>query len=78
MRALWAREGRFYSSEVELHDVAGVLRIGGTFLVGTVKTLGLEIPRDHLNSLGIGSNLVEIVDGLVIDREETHGGTVLR
>jgi len=77
VRSFGASDARHNGGEVELHDVTGVGGVNLGTVVNTEETLGLKVGLDDLDSVGIGSDELKVLDGLVIDGEEAHGGTVL-
>ena len=77
VRALRSRKRWLDRGEVELHDIAGVIRVRDGAVIDTVETLGLQILCDHLDAVSISADEVKILNSLVIDGEESHSCTIL-
>ncbi len=77
MRALRSGKGWLDRGEVELHDIARVIRVGDGAVIDTVETLGLQILGDHLDAVSISADEVKILNSLIIYREESHSCTIL-
>ena len=75
LRALGAGQGWHHRGQVQFH---GLRVIDAAGLGHAVQALRLEVGLERLD-LGIGAaGALEVVDGLVVDREEAHGGAVFR
>ncbi len=72
LRALRAGQGRHHVGEVEL-DELGEDRLGRR---GAEHALRVGIGLDQRDALVAAVRRVEVVDGLVVDREEAAGGAV--
>ena len=76
VRALGSRKGGLDISKAEFHDVTRIVRVGDGAVVSTVETLCLEVLGDHLDAVSVSADEVKVCDSLVVNREETHGGTI--
>lgn len=61
-------------SEVQLHDVSAV---GGVLLVVSPELVLSGVVLDGLDLVLVSSGQLQVVDGLLIDGEVSHGGSVL-
>lgn len=78
VRALGARECGLDAGKIKFHDVTRVVRVGCRAVIGAEQALSLEVLSDHLDTMGVSADQIEVLNGLVIDWEEAHGRTVLR
>lgn len=72
--ALRTRDGGFYGAEIEFNDVRedGVLLWVGII---SVHAYGLQVRRSVLAMQVRATSQLHVVNGLVIDGEEAHGGS---
>ena len=75
--ALRARKRWLHSGEVKLHQGTGVVRVGLGAVIGAIKTLSLQVSGDHLDTVRVGADQVEVLNSLVINWEVAHSGTIL-
>ena len=75
LRALRAGERGLDRAELEFHDI-GEDRIGRR--LGAVEPLRLRVGLHQRDALALARGLGQIVDGVVIDREESAGRAILR
>jgi hypothetical protein len=75
--ALGARQTWLDGGKVKLHDITRVVWVRDRSIVNAVKTLGLKILLDHIDTMWLSSDQVQVLDRLVIDWEEAHSCTVL-
>lgn len=73
--ALGARERGFDGAEVKVHDVTREIGVG---LARGEHALSTEVLLDGLNGILVAAGEVEVLNGVLINREVSHSGTVFR
>jgi len=78
VRSLGTRERWLDAIELKVDDVSRVNGVRLRSVVFDEHSLLTEIALDHLNVALISAGETEIVDGLLIDGEVSHGSSILR
>lgn len=78
VRALGSGQARLNGGHIEFHNVGRVGRVDRVSVVLSEEALGTEVSLDHLNFLSRLADHGEVVEGLLISREETHSCSVFR
>lgn len=75
--ALGARQRWLDGAEVKFHYITRVVRVRDRSIINAVKTLGFKILLNHIDTMLLSSDQVQVLHGLVVNWEEAHSCTVL-
>jgi len=78
MGTLGSGQARLDSVHIKLHHVGGVSRINVVLSVFSEEALGTEVSFNHGDLLGGLTNQSEVIESLLVGREESHSCSVLR
>ena len=71
VRSLWTSQATGNSAQIEFEDFSGELWIWLGTIIDSVETLGSEVFLDGFNFMSVSVGLLEILNGLIINREVT-------